>query len=274
MPSFSVVLPFLSTPNGLWFGILCYVLLLAVCYGNQTIEGSWLAQNYRNLQQVSNVLVWLATCVVFVGFVRSTYGWMLTVSDDRFVLVNIDLWCDPDLVSYKHEHADYLFWLRANHALKFVEFVDTFWLIAKHARNKTNTIPFVHWFHHLCTYVLTWAHINYAFGAQWLPIFLNLCVHLVMYPYFVLAKWQRHQRIATIVASIRPWITRLQNGQFVVDLLFGMILFFHQLGADLAPSLQWLHCSGTLFYPVGILSLLLFVAYSWLFCHLPTRKKK
>ena len=65
--------------------------------------------------------------------------------------------------------------------------------------------PFLHVFHHAATLVLCWTQLEDDTACQWLPIALNLTVHVAMYCYYALATlghtvwWKRHLTSAQIL---------------------------------------------------------------------------
>merc|ERR1712154_556871 len=66
-----------------------------------------------------------------------------------------------------------------NYLLKYYELLDTIFLTLKH-----KPISFLHGYHHPATLALTWGQLVDSTGIQWVIIFLNLCVHTVMYFYY------------------------------------------------------------------------------------------
>ena len=93
-----------------------------------------------------------------------------------------------------------------NYLLKFYEFLDTYIMILK-----KKPVIFLHWYHHAITALLTYIQQNDYTPVQWVPIVMNLVVHVVMYSYYLLSAlhihvwWKRH-------------LTLFQIVQFIVDL--------------------------------------------------------
>jgi fatty acid elongase 3 len=136
----------------------------------------------------------------------------------------------------------------ANYMFKFYEFVDTLFMAA---RGKPT--PFLHVYHHAATLLLVYVSITERLAVQWLPISINLFVHVVMYAYYGLSAMG-------IRVSWKKAVTALQIIQFVLDLIgiYYAVAYRMFYGKE--------NCAGTDFgaaMGVGIISsyLLLFVDF-------------
>lgn len=142
-----------------------------------------------------------------------------------------------------------------NYCFKYYELLDTLFLVLR-----KREIGFLHVYHHAITLLLCWSQIRGQSCVQWVPITINLAVHVVMYGYFALASigykpsWGRH-------------MTKAQILQFVVALIFCYALFFMRvvksLGYSSVPQCQgeW----GASIFGLFVLTsfLCLFLRYYW-----------
>lgn len=88
---------------------------------------------------------------------------------------------------------------------KVWEFLDTIFLVVRKKQ-----VAFLHSYHHAATLILTWNQLMEHSAPQWVPIVINLWVHVVMYYYYAMSALK-------IKIWWKKYLTTLQICQFIVD---------------------------------------------------------
>jgi len=123
-----------------------------------------------------------------------------------------------------------------NYMFKYWELADTLFLVAK-----KKPLQFLHVFHHTATAVLCYTQLNGRTSVSWVPISLNLTVHVLMYYYYF---------ITTAFPGKKIWwkryLTSLQISQFVIDLVVIYFASYSYFASTYFPSLPVMgSCAGT-----------------------------
>ncbi|KAH9950345.1 GNS1/SUR4 membrane protein [Amylocystis lapponica] len=139
--------------------------------------------------------------------------------------------CDEAMYSDKLE-AYYII----NYYFKYLELLDTVFLALK-----KKPLAFLHVFHHSATALLCYTQLNGKTSIQWIPIGINLSVHVLMYYYY-------YATAGGAKIWWKKYLTTMQIAQFVID-LFAVYFGTYSYYTATYPALNsWPHlgsCAGT-----------------------------
>lgn len=108
------------------------------------------------------------------------------------------------------EISNFMFWLKVTELSETIVFV---------LRKKQSQVSFLHVFHHATMVFLTYNMDSiYRNSSALFPAFLNSCVHIVMYTYYLLAALLPSETVARLT-PFKKSITIMQMVQFAIVLL-------------------------------------------------------
>lgn len=144
------------------------------------------------------------------------------------------------------------FYYMINYYIKYVELLDTVFLVLK-----KKPLAFLHVFHHSATALLCFTQLDGRTSVSWIPISLNLSVHVAMYYYY-------YATAGGAKIWWKKYLTTMQIIQFVIDLVAVYFSSYSYYAANYAPALPHMgSCAGTEF--AALFGCLLLTSYLGLF---------
>ncbi|GAB0493294.1 hypothetical protein MMPV_004574 [Pyropia vietnamensis] len=141
-----------------------------------------------------------AVCAAVSGVLFVSLAWVLAAKAPTTSL--------HQLVCSRASHEDgrlqLIYYL--NYLMKYWELGDTALLVIRKRR-----VTFLHSFHHAATLALAYIHLVEHSAVQWVPILLNVGVHVLMYSYYAMAAAGARPGVA-----VKSSLTGVQIAQFVI----------------------------------------------------------
>ncbi|ORZ18632.1 GNS1/SUR4 family-domain-containing protein [Absidia repens] len=181
----------LSTVNEVVTSCITYFIVI---FGGRYLMQNLPAQRLQFFFQIHNLLLTLVSGALLVLMVENIFP-ILYHKGLLHAVCATDAWTQP---------LELLYYL--NYLVKYWELIDTIFLVLKKKK-----LEFLHYYHHSLTMVLCYTQLGGQTSVSWVPIVLNLTVHVLMYYYYFRTAsgakiwWKRY-------------LTTMQIVQFVIDL--------------------------------------------------------
>ncbi|KAF9876720.1 fatty acid elongase [Colletotrichum karsti] len=223
--------------------LVMVALYLIIIFGGREMMRDRKPMKLNTLFKIHNLFLSLLSGALLVLFIEQVAPSLWQNGLYRSICTGAG-WTQPLVVLYY-----------VNYLIKYYELIDTVFLMVK-----KKPLTFLHCYHHPATVFLCFTQLIGNTPISWVPITLNLLVHVVMY-------WYYFQTARGVKVWWKEWITRLQITQFVLDLGFVYFVCYDYWADKFHPWLPHLgRCEGELMAAVSgcvILSsyLVLFVMF-------------
>ncbi|RCH90447.1 hypothetical protein CU098_008466 [Rhizopus stolonifer] len=224
------------------------VIITCVAYCIIIFGGQWIMRNrpafrLQKLFQIHNALLAVISGALLVLIIEQIFP-KLYHHGFLYAICSSSNWTQP---------LELLYYL--NYLVKYWELLDTVFLVLKKKK-----LEFLHYYHHSLTLALCYSQLKGQTTVSWVPITLNLFVHVLMYYYYF-----------RTAAGARIWwkkyLTTLQITQFIIDLCVVYFCTYTYFSYTYLPWFpDWGSCHGTessALFGCGLLSsyLLLFITF-------------
>ncbi|CAG7919299.1 unnamed protein product [Penicillium olsonii] len=220
------------------------VTYYVIIFGGREVMKKLPAFKLNTLFMIHNLVLTLVSGILLVLFIEQLLPTIVRHGVFYAICDHSGGWTQPLIILY------YL-----NYLNKYVEFIDTIFLVLK-----KKPLTFLHTYHHGATALLCYTQLIGVTAVQWVPITINLLVHVVMY-------WYYFQSARGVRIWWKKYITMLQILQFVIDVGF---IYFASYTYFTSAYFPWMpnmgKCAGEEFAAmagIGIISsyLVLFISF-------------
>jgi len=209
----------MSTPVEVWSTLAAY---LVIVFGTRAFMKSRPAYKLQYPFQLHNIVLSGGSLLLLALILEEVIP-MVWKNGVFWGMCNINMWTNR-----------LEFYYMINYGFKYLELLDTLFLALK-----KKPLAFLHVFHHSATALLCYTQLNGRTSIQWIPISINLAVHVLMYYYYC----------ATAGGAKIWWkkyLTTMQIVQFVIDLFAVYYGTYSYYAANYFPHLPHLGtCAGT-----------------------------
>ncbi|ORZ03196.1 GNS1/SUR4 family-domain-containing protein [Syncephalastrum racemosum] len=215
------------------------VTYFVVIFGGQYLMKNLPAQRFQALFQLHNLLLTLVSGALLVLMIEQLAP-ILYKHGLLYAVCAQDAWTQP---------LELLYYL--NYLVKYWELFDTVFLVVKKKK-----LEFLHYYHHSLTMVLCFSQLGGKTSVSWVPITLNLTVHVLMYYYYF-------RTAAGAKIWWKRYLTTMQITQFIIDLFAVYFCTYTYFAYTYWPHLPNMgSCAGTetsALFGCGLLSSYLFL---------------